>query len=171
MKWNRASETKHPMGSPVGSDISFFRQSSKGASQLVVRPETRERTFEDVAGSDRSSPSGIGWKVKWAYLEASGELKFVWMIAMEKPLEWRIWASWSIGFMWPCSGKGKSTTRRPFLCSITELAGGPTPCRRFRVRLEEENGPVGIRNSLPRPRAVYEISIDFQFNEWMGSGK
>lgn len=72
--------------------------------------------------SESDNPSGIGRKLKQVdRVLGSGELKTAWEIVTEKPLEWRIEPSWSIGVIWPWYGHGTSTNllRRRSLCNVS----------------------------------------------------
>ena len=92
-------------------------QTRKGSVHLMLRSLARATRSNEEA-SDSNKSSGMEWNVKLGWCEGLRELKFVCIMVMEKPLEWRMVASSSMGFIWPWNGNGNSTNLRPFLCSI-----------------------------------------------------
>ena len=72
--------------------------------------------FVESGGIDEDNPSSMNRKAKSGNSLGSMELKWVWMIVMEKPFEWRTEARWSIGVTWPWKGKGNNSK---FLLSPT----------------------------------------------------
>ena len=103
--------------SESGACNSLVKQSRNGDSHLSLRRVSIRLTSWDLV-SISDKPSGICRSLKKGWLEALGALKHVWITVIEKPLEWRIFASWIIGLMQPCNGSGNRITCRPLLFSI-----------------------------------------------------
>ena len=85
-----------------------------GASQLLLRANNAAMKLEgEKLVLDK--PSGIDTKWNSGWSSWLGELNWGCAMAIEKPLEYRIVASWSTGFMWPWNGYTTSTYRWPSL--------------------------------------------------------
>ena len=117
--------------------IIWVSASWSGALQFTLILDIKSMKSSEAFGVD-DEPSDSGRKVKSGWLEAWGELNWAWATVMEKPLEWRMVPSWSIGVICPCNGIGTSTTWR-HLCPCFSIFLLPVPSYISKIDLLQRN--------------------------------